>query len=102
MAVSTTSGIHDDLHLRTLGTQIDGNVQSPAQSRAVATPEPVAERAASQGLDGEAMLAMDVWQGAAAGSRPLRAGGTHLPATAGLAPRAAIDAAAAHVLAALG
>ena len=100
MAVSTTSGIHDDLHLRTLGAQIDGNV--PAQSGAVAAAEPVAERAAPAGLDGEAVLAMDVWHGAAAGSRPLHAGAANAPATTGLAPRAAIDATAVHVLAALG
>lgn len=102
MAVSTTSGIHDDLHLRTLGTQIDGNVQSPAQSGPAAALEPVAERAAPQGLDGEAVLAMDVWHGAEAGKRSLRAGATPLSATTGLEPRAAIDATAAQVLAALG
>lgn len=102
MAVSTTSGIHDDLHLRNLGTQIDGNVRSPVRPDTVASPDAVVEQAAPQRLDGEAVLALDVWHGAAAGSRPLHAGGAHAPATAGVAPRAAIDATAAHVLAAFG
>lgn len=102
MAVSTTSGIRDDLQLRNLGTQLDGNVQLPSQPGAVTAPDTIAPPAASQGLDGEAVLTVDVWRGAAAGSRPLRAGNAHLPATTGVAPRAAIDATAAHVLAALG
>lgn len=100
MAVSTTSGIRDDLHLHTLGTQIEGNVRSPAESAAVVAPQAEAAEASSA-LDGEAVLAMDVWQGAATGARPLAAAGARIPATAGLTPRAAIDATAMHVLAAL-
>lgn len=102
MAVSTTSGIRDDLQLRNLGTQLDGNLQAPVQPNAATRPDAVAATAAAQGLDGEAVLAMDVWHGATPGSRALHAGSTHLPATTGVAPRAAIDATAAHVLAALG
>lgn len=100
MAVSTTSGIRDDLQLQALGTQIEGHVRSPAESAAVVAPQAEAA-AASPALDGEAVLAMDVWQGAAAGARHLNAASTRLPATAGLTPRAAIDATATHVLAAL-
>ena len=100
MAVSTTSGIRDDLHLHALGTQVEGNVRSPVESAAVVAPQAEAAEA-SPALDGEAVLAMDVWHGVGAGSRQLKAAGARIPATAGLTPRAAIDATAMHVLAAL-
>lgn len=96
-----TSGITDDLRLR-LDTSPFETGHSAIDAGAIGALSQPSPRADAHSLDGEAILRVDVWRGAASGARGLNASAAQPSISPGLDARAALDAGAAHVLAALG
>lgn len=98
MAVTSTTGIRDDLHLQRLDTQIDNNVRARTDAATAAELQSPQAAHAVAALDGEAVLAMDAWNGTPPGERLLGTSDARLPSVSGLSIREGIDASAAHVL----